>query len=226
MHVRREPVYVARISVSSRSSLRHKHPLDCLKQSSAASSTRLKSNEHTFYLRSIAHVTPARGCSIQGHWLAPFGATRAPSTTRDGANSAVDPATIAVAGSYTTSLKGSLLWMGSTLRELAWPPIPLDEISKDETKAVSVTKKVEQQNSQVAQVDGSGFIGCGEIRNPKSTSELTGQVIFRRTWSRLVLWIALSPQLTMGSPGVVTGDLEEAWDWDWPESVRAERLWV
>ena len=112
-------------------------------------------------------------------------------------------------GSYTTSLKESLLWMGSTLRDLPWPPLAPRLISNDETKAVSVSKKVERQNSQDAHVHGSGFTGHEEIINPESILELTGNVLFRRTRSRLILWIPLSPQFIF-SPGVVIADLYDA----------------
>ena len=124
-------------------------------------------------------------------------------------------------GNYTESWKESLLWMESTLCNLPRPPLTPQSNSNDQTMAVSVTKKVEQQNSQDAQVHSSGFTGHEEIRNLQSISELTagheetsnlesiselaGQVIFRRppNRSRPMLRIAQSPHFSEGNPRVV-----------------------
>ena len=131
-------------------------------------------------------------------------------------------------GSYTTSWKESLLWMESTLCNLPRPLLTPQLNSNDQTVAVPVTKKVEQQNSQDAQVHSSGFTGHEEIRNLlriseltagreetrnlESISELTGQVIFRRPPNRPrpMLRIAQSPHFSEGNPRIVFRYINDA----------------
>ena len=131
-------------------------------------------------------------------------------------------------GSYTTSWKKSLLWMESTLCNLPRPPLTPQLNSNDQTMAVSVTEKVEQQNSQDAQVHSSGFTGHEGIRNLEIISELTAgheeirklesipeltvQFVFRRPPNRSwpMLRIAQSPHFSEGNSRVVFRDLKEA----------------